>query len=509
MKTSRLLVLIVTLITIAAIGTTWAADLSDLYFGTVYKRFLIIRNGDNTDVTGLPATTPSVIYDGAWNASPLSMSQEVVLITGDLQLQFRDDNQFIQSDGATTLLIDGNSNLQLTGTVVTVTGDLVPGADGTYDLGTSLLEWEDLYIDGTAYLDAVDIDDGSITGTSISGSTGSFTTLQASGDVSFDGGTFSFNETRADLDFTFAGDTAVYLLFGDASADQIGINTNTPSATLDIVGTLEVSSTSAFTGAITATGGLVGDITGDLTGDVTSSGTSSLATLTVSGTSTLSGNLIFDSADILIKSGNSIDFDDDSDVTGFVSNVDNTLTVKVGGTTELLLDNDAFMPGTNDDLDLGSTTYKFKDLFLSGDASIYYAEIEEFVNDGSAIFSGTFTATTADFDDLVTISDLLAFNGTPEAQDGAGAINATTTWTHVKSDGANALTINAGATEGQIKIITMVQDGGDATLSTGAGATVVGTSLLFDDVGESAILQWDHTNSKWYVISTSGASWTP
>jgi hypothetical protein len=56
--------------------------------------------------------------------------------------------------------------------------------DGTFDLGSSTKEFQDLYIDGTAYLDAVDIDSGAIDGTTVganSHSTGKFTTLQATG----------------------------------------------------------------------------------------------------------------------------------------------------------------------------------------------------------------------------------------------------------------------------------------------------------------------------------------
>ncbi len=34
-------------------------------------------------------------------------------------------------------------------------GDIVPGIDGTYDIGTSLLEVQDIYVDGTANLDAI------------------------------------------------------------------------------------------------------------------------------------------------------------------------------------------------------------------------------------------------------------------------------------------------------------------------------------------------------------------
>mgnify|MGYP003663274231 FL=1 len=47
--------------------------------------------------------------------------------------------------------------------VITATA-LRPKTDNTVDLGTSSLEFKNLYIDGTAYLDSVDIDGGSITG---------------------------------------------------------------------------------------------------------------------------------------------------------------------------------------------------------------------------------------------------------------------------------------------------------------------------------------------------------
>jgi len=60
------------------------------------------------------------------------------------------------------------------------------------------------------------------------------TTLDASGNVSLDGGTFTFNEAGADLDFRFEGDTDQNLLFGDAGNDRIGIGTATPGYDLDI-----------------------------------------------------------------------------------------------------------------------------------------------------------------------------------------------------------------------------------------------------------------------------------
>ena len=58
--------------------------------------------------------------------------------------------------------------------------------DGEVDLGSGSVEFKDLYIDGTANLDAVDIDGGAIDGVAIganSASTGAFTTVTASSGV--------------------------------------------------------------------------------------------------------------------------------------------------------------------------------------------------------------------------------------------------------------------------------------------------------------------------------------
>ncbi|TXG77631.1 hypothetical protein E6Q11_02560 [Candidatus Dojkabacteria bacterium] len=51
-------------------------------------------------------------------------------------------------------------------------------------------------------------------------------------------GAFVFNEAGANVDARFEGDTEVNLWFLDASADSIGVGTNTPDSKLHIVGTL-------------------------------------------------------------------------------------------------------------------------------------------------------------------------------------------------------------------------------------------------------------------------------
>ena len=70
------------------------------------------------------------------------------------------------------------------------TGNITPNSNAAYDLGTDALEWKDLYIDGTAYLDAVDIDGGAIDGATIGANStapGSFTNLLAVGTVTING----------------------------------------------------------------------------------------------------------------------------------------------------------------------------------------------------------------------------------------------------------------------------------------------------------------------------------
>ena len=47
---------------------------------------------------------------------------------------------------------------------ISASGNIVPKADNGSDLGSSTLEWKDLYIDGTAYLDSATITAGTITG---------------------------------------------------------------------------------------------------------------------------------------------------------------------------------------------------------------------------------------------------------------------------------------------------------------------------------------------------------
>ena len=142
---------------------------------------------DTTDNTLGDANTGAVQIDGG-----LGINKNVTIGAG---LSVTGNSYFV---GMVTFAAGASGNISIGDTVgdnIIVNGridsDLIPDDDGTYDLGSSSLEWQDLYIDGTAYIDALnadtaDIDGGTIDGTTIGGSTaaaGTFTNLVANGNV--------------------------------------------------------------------------------------------------------------------------------------------------------------------------------------------------------------------------------------------------------------------------------------------------------------------------------------
>ena len=167
---------------------------------------------------GTSGTDITVTFDGESNDGVLKWMEDEdyfefsddILIASTEKLQFRDTAIYIHSsaDGqldlvadteiqiaATTIDMNGNAdisgnlgiggNLTVTGTTTfnggTITmGDaatdnvvfgadvdssIIPDDDNTYDLGSSSQEWRDIYIDGTAYLDAINFNGTAITAT--------------------------------------------------------------------------------------------------------------------------------------------------------------------------------------------------------------------------------------------------------------------------------------------------------------------------------------------------------
>ena len=100
----------------------------------------------------------------------------------------------------------------------------------------------------------------------------------------------------------------------------------------------------------------------------------------------------------------------------------------------------------------------------------------------------------------------LGLDGTPQSiTNTTDAVNVTTSITHIDTtSGAHAGTLADGS-NGQIKIITLIADGGNSVITpTNASGF---TSLTFGNVGDTAICIF--TNSKWHILTLKGASITP
>jgi len=194
---------------------------------------------------------------------------------GTSSLEFKDlyldgtatvDTLQVDENGTVTgnFTVNGNTVLgNATSDTVTYTAraasDFIPSADGTYDLGSSTNEWQDLHIDGTATIDTLQVDEnGAVTGN-----------LSVGGNMS----TTGTNAIGGTLSVT--GATTLNSTLGVTSAATLG-------------STLAVTGTSVFTGTVTANGGVVGN----LTGNVTSSGTSTFADIDMSGTIDMGSNKI-------------------------------------------------------------------------------------------------------------------------------------------------------------------------------------------------------------------------
>ena len=140
------------------------------------------------------------------------------------------------------LTVSGNTTLgDAASDTVTVTADvaspLIPSTDDTYDLGASGSEWRNLYVDGTANIDALvadtaDINGGTADGVVIGGSSaaaGTFTSLTATGtstlttvDINggaIDGAIIGANSAAAITGTTITGTSLVGAVTGDVTGN--------------------------------------------------------------------------------------------------------------------------------------------------------------------------------------------------------------------------------------------------------------------------------------------------
>ena len=209
--------------------------------------------------------------------------------------------------------LDARGNVDLgnaTSDTITATGrfdsDLIPSTDGARDLGSSTLEWQDLYIDGTANIDSLvadtaDINGGTVDGAAIGGnsaSTGAFTTISASGNVDFNGNLDVDGTSNLDaVDIDGAVDMASSLtLAGNADFNgNLDVDGTTDLDATNVVGTLTVTGDAAIDN-VTVNGNTVSTSSGNLTID------SAGGTTTIADNAVISGNLTVNGTTTTINS---------------------------------------------------------------------------------------------------------------------------------------------------------------------------------------------------------------
>ena len=207
----------------------------------------IDANGD-LDVDGV-TNLDVVDIDGAVDmASTLTLAGNADF-NGDLDVDGTTNLDAVDIDGAvdmaSTLTVAGQTDLNgdinlgnATSDTITPTGRfdaaLVPATDGAIDLGTSTLEYKDLFIDGTAHIDTLDVDENAgIIGNATVGGTLGVTgdaTLSADLDVT---GTITGNSFSGSGSGLTAGTTPITTLDIDGGTDIGGAITDTDEFIVD------------------------------------------------------------------------------------------------------------------------------------------------------------------------------------------------------------------------------------------------------------------------------------
>ena len=260
-------------------------------------------------------------------------------------------------DGATTLdaltvdegaAFNGNVDLgNATSDTITATGrfdsGLVPSTDGARDIGASTLEWKDLFIDGTAHIDTLDVDENAaiigtldVNSSKLTVGTGNTDVIvrgdmRVTGIMSVGNGTVTIDETTVKTGTsnlhnvgieiagvnTLGADTPIgenATIFNNGNATFAGTVT---AASLDISGSIDIDGTTNLDavdidGAVDMASTLTLAGNADFNGNLDVDGTSNLDAVDIDGA--------VDMASTLTLAGNA-DFNGDLDVDG-TSNLD-------------------------------------------------------------------------------------------------------------------------------------------------------------------------------------------
>ena len=250
----------------------------------------------------------------------------------------------------TNVVVTGDTDLgNATSDTITATGrfdsDLVPSTDNARDLGASTLEWKDLYLDGTAHIDTLDVDENAAIIGTLDANGSKLTVgvgltdvivrgdMRVTGIASFGNGTVTIDETTVKTGTsnlhnvgieiagvnTLGADTPIgenCTIFNNGNATFAGQIT---AATLDISGNIDIDGTTNLDavdidGAVDMASNLALAGNADFNGNLDVDGTSNLDAVDIDGA--------VDMASSLTLAGNA-DFNGNLDVDG-TTNLDGT-----------------------------------------------------------------------------------------------------------------------------------------------------------------------------------------
>tara|TARA_B100001175_G_scaffold22366_1_gene16769 strand:- start:519 stop:3335 length:2817 start_codon:yes stop_codon:yes gene_type:complete len=403
----------------------------------------------------------------------------------------------------TNVVVTGDTDLgNATSDTITATGrfdsDLTPSTDNARDLGASGLEWKDLYLDGTAHIDTLDVDENAAiigtldaNGSKLTVGVGNTDVIvrgdmRVTGIASFGNGTVTINETTVktgtsnlhNVGIEIAGvnvlgaDTPIgenATIFNNGNATFAGTIT---AASLDISGNIDIDGTTNLDavdidGAVDMASNLTLAGNADFNGNLDVDGTSNLDAVDIDGAVDMASNLTL--------AGNA-DFNGNLDVDGTTdldaTNIVGTLTVTGDIAADNVTVNGNTVSTSSGNLTLdssGGTVAVSDNITVSGNGSV----TGTFDVDGATTLDGLTVAEGAAFSSTLDVDGATTLDGLTVAEAAAFSAGVTITGALDANGGASIDNVQIGVTNNN-EIDT---SSGNLVIDSAGGTTTVDDNL--------------------------------
>ena len=403
----------------------------------------------------------------------------------------------------TNVVVTGDTDLgNATSDTITATGrfdsDLTPSTDNARDLGASGLEWKDLYLDGTAHIDTLDVDENAAiigtldaNGSKLTVGVGNTDVIvrgdmRVTGIASFGNGTVTINETTVKTGTsnlhnvgieiagvnTLGADTPIgenATIFNNGNATFAGQVT---AATLDISGNIDIDGTTNLDavdidGAVDMASNLTLAGNADFNGNLDVDGTSNLDAVDIDGAVDMASNLTL--------AGNA-DFNGNLDVDGTTdldaTNIVGTLTVTGDIAADNVTVNGNTVSTSSGNLTLdssGGTVAVSDNITVSGNGSV----TGTFDVDGATTLDGLTVAEGAAFSSTLDVDGATTLDGLTVAEAAAFSAGVTITGALDANGGASIDNVQIGVTNNN-EIDT---SSGNLVIDSAGGTTTVDDNL--------------------------------